>query len=83
MMFTGYALTPSMDFKGAEYGYGWFIGKALDRQVIFHGGAGSGFTSGILRFPDERTSVIVLRNYEIQIYDRLEIELAKMVFGER
>jgi CubicO group peptidase (beta-lactamase class C family) len=81
-MFTGYALTPSMDFKGAEYGYGWFIGETLNRRVIFHGGAMSGYTSGILRFPGERVTIIVLRNYGIQIYDRLEIELAKIVFGE-
>ena len=81
-MFTGYAKTPSVDFKGADYGYGWFIGKTLDRQVIFHGGSMSGYSSGIMRFPDERVTIIVLRNSEIQIYDRLEIELAKMVFGE-
>ena len=82
MIFTGYALTPSVDFKGAEYGYGWFIGETLDRRVIFHGGAVSGYTSGILRFPDDNITIIILRNYEIQIYDRLEIELARMVFGE-
>ncbi len=82
LMFTGYAKTPSMDFKGADYGYGWFIGKTLDQRVIFQGGAMSGYTSGILRFPDEHVTIIVLRNYEIQIYDRLEIELAKMVFGD-
>ena len=82
LMFTGYAKTPSVDFKGADYGYGWFIGKTLDRQVIFHGGSMSGYSSGIMRFPDEKVTIIVLRNSEIQIYDRLEIELAKMVFGE-
>jgi CubicO group peptidase (beta-lactamase class C family) len=81
MMFTGYAKTPSADFKGADYGYGWFIGKTLDRQVLLHGGAMSGYSSGIMRFPGEDVTIIVLRNYEIQIYDRLEIELAKMIFG--
>ena len=30
-------------------------------------------------FPDERVTIIVLRNYEVEIYDRLEIELAEMV----
>ena len=82
LMFTGYAKTPSVDFKGADYGYGWFIGETLGRRLIFHGGAMSGYSSGIMRFPDERVTIIVLRNYEIQIYDRLEIELAKIVFGE-
>ena len=82
MMFTGYTKTPSVDFPGADYGYGWFIGETLGRRLIFHGGAMSGYTIGIMRFPDERVTIIVLRNYEIQIYDRLEIELAKMIFGE-
>ena len=83
LMFTGYELTPSTDFKGAKYGYGWFIGKILDRQMMFHGGGMSGYSAGILRFPDEQVTIIVLRNYEVQIYDRLEIELAKIAFGER
>jgi CubicO group peptidase (beta-lactamase class C family) len=82
MMFTGYARTPSMDFEDADYGYGWFIGKTLGRRVILHGGGMSGYTSMILRFPDERVTIIVLRNYGIPVYDRLEIELAKIVFGE-
>ena len=42
----------------------------------------AGFTAMLLRFPDERVTIIVLRNYGIPAYDRLEIELAKMVFGE-
>jgi len=67
---------------GAKYGYGWFVGKTLDRRIIFHGGGMSGYSSGILQFPDEHVAIIVLRNYEVQVYDRLEIELAKMVFGE-
>ena len=82
MMFTGYAKTPSIDFAGAYYGYGWFVGNLLVRSVIGHGGKMAGFTAMLLRFPDERVTIIVLRNYGIPAYDRLEIEVAKMVFGE-
>ena len=82
LIFTGYAETPSMDFPGAEYGYGWFIGETLNRRVIFQGGAMSGYTAGMMRFPDEGVTIIVLRNYEILVYDRLEIEIAKLLFGE-
>lgn len=82
MMFMGYAETPSVDFKGADYGYGWFIDDLLDRPVIFHGGVMSGYTSTIIRFPDEHVTIIILRNYELLIYDGLEIEIAKIVFGE-
>jgi CubicO group peptidase (beta-lactamase class C family) len=81
-MFTGYARTPSADFAGAEYGYGWFVGQTLDRRAIFHGGQMSGFTSMVLYFPGDDVTIIVLRNYGQEIYDRLEIELAHLVFGE-
>jgi len=40
-----------------------------------------GYTFGILRCADERVTIILVRNYEIQTYDRLEIELAKIVFN--
>jgi len=50
--------------------------------VIFHGGVMSGYTSTIIRFPDEHVTIIILRNYELLIYDGLEIEIAKIVFGE-
>jgi CubicO group peptidase (beta-lactamase class C family) len=83
MMFTGYARTPSIDLKDADYGYGWFIGNILNRPVTAHGGMMGGFTAMFLRFPNERVTIIVLRNYETQIYDRLEIKLAKMVFDEK
>jgi CubicO group peptidase (beta-lactamase class C family) len=79
-MFTGYAHTPSVDFEGSRYGYGWFIGKILDRPVYAHGGMTSGYTSMFLRFPEERVTIIVLRNIETQVYDRLEIELAEKLF---
>ncbi len=82
-MFTGYATTPSTDFKEAAYGYGWFVGETLGRRAILHGGAMSGYTAMMLRFPDQRVTVIVLRNYGLPLYDQLEIELARMVFGEQ
>jgi CubicO group peptidase (beta-lactamase class C family) len=80
-MFSGYARTPSVDIEEADYGYGWFIGKVLDRQVIAHGGSMAGYTAMFLRFPDEQVTIIVLRNYGMDVYDRLEIELARMVFN--
>lgn len=82
MMLTGYSDTLSMDFEESCYGYGLFIGRILDRPVNFHGGMTDGFTAMLMHFPNESVSIIVLRNYELQIYDRLEIDLAAMIFGE-
>ena len=78
-MLTGYAATPSMDFPGSLYGYGWYIGEVNGREAYFHGGMDQGYTSFILYFPNENLTFIVLRNYGIDIYDRLEIDLAEML----
>lgn len=83
LMFTGYADTPSTDFAGSKYGYGWFIGETLERPVFLHGGVMAGYHAMILYFPGDDVTIIVLRNREFQIYDRLEIELAEMLFGEK
>ena len=81
-IFTGYATTPSVDFKDTKYGYGWFVGSLLGRRVHAHGGMMSGYSAMILRFPEDRLTLIVLRNIETPIYDRLEIDLARMIFDE-
>ena len=82
MMFTGYARTPSVDIEKADYGYGWFIGRMLDRRVLAHGGQIGGYTSFWIHFTKEQVTIIGLRNYGLDIYDRLEIEVAQMLFGE-
>ena len=49
---------------------------------MLHGGGMRDYFSMIMRFPEEQVTIIVLRNTEVPIYDRLEIEIAKLVFGE-
>ena len=82
-IFTGYAETPSTDFEGSKYGYGWFIGEILERPVVFHGGMMAGYQAMILRFLEDGVTIIVLRNRETQIYDRLEIKLTEMLFEKK
>ncbi len=67
-------------FKGS-YSYGWGIGKMFDRQVINHGGAISGFTTMINRFPDDRATIIVLGNNQHVPSARIASALSAIVFG--
>jgi CubicO group peptidase (beta-lactamase class C family) len=46
------------------YGYGWFVLDDLGRQGVGHGGAIDGFRADILRYPDERITIIILSNQE-------------------
>ncbi len=82
IIFRGYALTPSIDFERSEYGYGWFVGDLFGRPLLFHGGGMSGYTSMLMRFPEDQLTIIVLRNQGMWIYDGLEKELAGILFDE-
>jgi len=44
------------------YGLGLFVGKYRGLRTVRHGGSWAGYRAELLRFPDERASVIVLCN---------------------
>ena len=46
----------------SDYGFGWGIETWLGRRAVSHGGAWAGFRTYIMRFPEERFSIIVLSN---------------------
>ena len=45
-----------------EYGFGWFVDRDHGTMRLRHHGETRGFTNGIVKFPDERLTVIVLTN---------------------
>jgi CubicO group peptidase (beta-lactamase class C family) len=50
-------------FEGSSYGFGWILGELGGHRIVEHGGSiSSGFSSEILRFPDDGITVIVLVN---------------------
>jgi len=60
MMWTPVALS-----KGGtgEYGFGWTVKLENGHRLVAHGGNISGFSSSILRFVDDKLTVIVLANF--------------------
>lgn len=50
------------DGTATTYGYGWQLGERNGHRSVGHSGAWQGFTATILRYPDDRLSVIVLTN---------------------
>ena len=52
------AFTPGLE----DYGYGWRIDEYSGRKRMHHDGSTIGFRNFILRFPDERLTVIALTN---------------------
>lgn len=51
----------NFDFRGqaSSYGFGWFLTGYRGHKVVTHGGTVSGFSSQIMRFVDDKITVIV------------------------
>ena len=58
------AWTPAVLYNGrsTEYGFGWFVRREDGRLRVWHTGTTRGFRNAILRYPDERLTVVVLTN---------------------
>lgn len=56
--------TPVKLKDGSEkpYGFGWEVGKAGKHRQVKHAGTMIGFRSQLLRFPDDRLTIVVLTN---------------------
>ena len=52
----------STDQTGVSYGFGWRISEHRGHRQIWHSGETSGFRNVLIRFPDQRLTVIVLTN---------------------
>lgn len=68
-----------------NYGYGLGVQTKFGRKMVAHGGGINGFATVIARFPDEKVTVVVLRNadYGSPSPDRISLDLAAIVFGEK
>ena len=67
-------------FKG-NYGYGWSIDKKFDRKQVSHGGNINGFASDLIRFPDDKITVVVLSNVQSAPAGRIGGDLSAIIFG--
>jgi CubicO group peptidase (beta-lactamase class C family) len=58
------AWTPATlpDGTSARYGFGWFVDEDGGRPRLSHHGETSGFTNAIVKYPEQRLTVIVLTN---------------------
>jgi CubicO group peptidase (beta-lactamase class C family) len=68
-----------------NYGYGLGIDSKSSRKTISHGGGINGFSTYIARFPDQKVTVVVLRNadYGAPGPGKITHDLAAILFGEK
>jgi CubicO group peptidase (beta-lactamase class C family) len=61
------------DGKTKDYGFGWHTTRFGNRRVVHHGGAWQGFKSYIVRFPDDKLTIIFLAN----LWDTKDMKFAR------
>jgi CubicO group peptidase (beta-lactamase class C family) len=68
-----------------NYAYGLGVETKFNRKMVTHGGGINGFSTFIARFPDEKVTIVVLRNadYGIPGPGRISQDLAAILFGEK
>lgn len=64
LMFKAQAQTGTKYDDGTiqSYGFGWFVDKFKGRRRVHHGGSLPGFRAMMMRFPDDKLTIIVLTN---------------------
>ena len=64
------------------YGYGWGVGRLFKRRIHSHAGGINGFVAQIIRFPEDKVTVVVLCNLENRVVMDVGKDLAAIVLGE-
>ena len=68
------------DGTETKYGFGWRIEEFEGHRNIGHGGATSGFSASLQRFPDDHIAVVLLTNTDEQIATVLARNVARFYF---
>jgi len=67
----------------SKYGYGWNIDTLFGRRATMHSGGIHGYTSFLLRFPEDDLVVIALDNGSSRELSKLSKNLAAIAFNEK
>lgn len=59
------------DGSERPYGFGWEVGKVGKHRQVKHAGTMFGFRSQILRFPDDRLTIVILTNATQALPERI------------
>jgi len=66
-----------------KYGYGWTIDTVFGKLTTSHSGGIHGFSSYILRFPQDEATVIVFDNSSSNAVGKISMSVAAILFNEK
>jgi CubicO group peptidase (beta-lactamase class C family) len=68
--------------KTAPYGFGWAVDTYRGLSRVHHNGGIPGFSTSIVRFPEQKTSVVILANSETADAQGLALKVAALYIPE-
>ncbi|HEX4948344.1 MAG TPA: serine hydrolase [Blastocatellia bacterium] len=76
--------TAMMTPDKSNYGYGLAMNRQHNRARVSHGGGINGFNTFLARFPEEKVTIVALRNATFGISpDKICTDFAAILFGEK
>jgi len=65
-----------------NYGFGWEIKEEYNRKMIGHSGSNNGFSAYLMRYPEEKITVIVLSNSDKTRATKIAYDLSAILFDQ-
>jgi len=78
----GFTTGKTADGEAIGYGFGWELDEIYGYRRILHSGMWNGWNSAVVRYPDERSTVIVLSSMQPFGPTDLADEIAELFFEE-
>lgn len=64
-----------------NYAFGLFVGNVNEHQVIDHGGRLPGFDTALIYYPEEKLTVVVLGNTDVESAPKIALDLGTLALG--
>jgi len=75
------SMTAEWGTFAGSYGYGWIVTDQFNHRAEVHGGIAGGFTTFIMRFPEDKATVIFLGNLDLAPMETIARNLTAITFG--
>lgn len=70
--------TPGTD----AYGYGWIIDNVFGMKRLSHSGMLPGYTSELIKFPDSKTTIVILCNLDRALINRIVRDITAILYDK-
>ena len=68
--------------QNSYYGYGVCLDKDNDRDIVWHSGSIEGFTSDLIRYVDDKVTVVILSNNDCTDIEIIGLDVGRIYYND-